>query len=179
MRLPACPELRAVAASVLGPALGLALGLAWCGPACAATGTASINAQVVKPLTIKWIQDLDLGQIVLGPGTWSNAIVSISRTGAFSCANANVTCSGARQVATYNVAGSNNQTVRISAPNVTLVNQSNPTKTLTMVPDSPGTVLLTNSSAQGVNFSLGGSIAISSTTSGGTYTGTFNVTVDY
>jgi hypothetical protein len=40
-------------------------------------------------------------------------------------------------------------------------------------------VTLTNSGPPGSSFSLGGSISLSSTTAGGTYVGTFNVTVDY
>ncbi|HKX92724.1 MAG TPA: DUF4402 domain-containing protein [Sphingomicrobium sp.] len=148
-------------------------------PAHAANKSAAVSAKVVKPLTLKWVQNLDLGTIVLGPGTWSNATVGITRTGLFSCANSNVTCSGTTQVATYNVAGSNNQTARISAPNVTLVNQNDPSKTLTLVVDNPGTVFIPNSGNPGVNFSLGGSITLSSSTAGGVYVGTFNVTVDY
>ena len=97
----------------------------------------------------------------------------------FSCASPNVTCTGATMVAKYNVSGTNNQTVRISTPNVTLVNKGDPTKTLTLVVDSPGTLVLTNSGQPGTDFPLGGSIMLSSTTVGGTYSGTFNVTVDY
>src|SRR3954454_21776331 len=96
-------------------------------PAHAASNqVATVNATVVKPLTLKWVQNLDLGTIVLGNSTWSNATVGISRAGTFSCTNANVTCTGATQVAKYNVSGTNNQTVRITAPNVTLINQSDP-----------------------------------------------------
>jgi hypothetical protein len=145
----------------------------------ASSQVATVSATVVKPLTLSWMQNLDLGTIVLGPGTWSNAAVGISRAGTFSCTNANVTCNGATQVAKYNVQGTNNQTVRISAPNVTLVNQSDPSKTLTLLVDSPGTVAITNSGNPGINFSLGGSVTLSSATVGGTYSGTFNVTVDY
>src|SRR4029079_17351072 len=101
------------------------------------------------------------------------AAVSISRAGTFTCASANLTCSGATQVASYNVSGTNNRVVLISAPNVTLVNQSDPTKTLTLVVDNPGSALLTNSGPPGTNFSLGGSISLSSTTVSGTYSGTF------
>lgn len=140
---------------------------------------AKVSATVVKPLALKWVQDLDLGTIVLGPGTWSNATVGISRMGAFTCANANVTCSGATQVAQYNVQGTNNNTARITAPNVTLTNQSDPTKTLLLTVDNPGSIPIPNSGQPGVNFSLGGSITLSSTTAGGVYSGTFNVTVDY
>ena len=148
-------------------------------PARAAPPVATVAAQVVKPLTLKWVQNLDLGTVVLGPGTWSGATVGISRAGVFSCTNANVTCTGATMAAQYNVTGTTNQTVRITAPNVTLVNQSDSTQTLTLVVDSPGTVVIPNAGKKGVDFSLGGSIALSSSTPGGVYSGTFNVTVDY
>jgi len=138
-----------------------------------------VQANVTKPLTLAWIQDLDLGSITVGPGTWSNATVSISRAGVFSCPNANVTCSGSTQVATYNVTGNNNDVVRINVPNVTLVNQSDPTKNLTLVVDSPTSITLTNSGKPGSNFSIGGSITLNSSTAGGTYAGTFNVTINY
>jgi spore coat protein U-like protein len=148
-------------------------------PVVAATQSASVTANAVKPLVISKLQDLDFGSVTLGPGTWSNASVSLSQSGAFSCTNANVVCSGVTTVAQYNVQGSNKQTVRISAPNVTLVNQSDPTKTLTLVTDAPATILLTSSGIPGSNFSIGGSVTLSSTTAAGTYSGTFNVTVDY
>lgn len=147
-------------------------------PAPAATITAQVNARVVKPLVLTRVQDLNLGTILLGPGTWSGANLRLSRTGALTCP-APLTCSGATQVAIYNVSGSNNATVKISAPDVTLVNQSDATKTLRMVVDSPGTVVLTSSGPPGTNFPLGGSINLDSATGGGVYVGTFNVTVDY
>ena len=158
--------------------VGLAA-LAAAAPAHAANNVATVQANVVKPLILTWLQNLDLGTIALGPGTWSNATVGISKAGVFSCTNANLICTGATQAARYNVSGTNNRTVLISAPNVTLVNQGDPTKTLTMVVDNPGAVLLTNSGPPGTNFSLGGSISLSSSTVSGTYSGTFNVTVDY
>jgi len=153
--------------------------LAAAAPARAANNVAQVQASVVKPLILTSLQNLDLGTMTLGPGTWSNATVAISKAGIFSCTNANVICIGATQVASYNVSGTNNRVVLISAPNVTLVNQVDPTKTLTLVVDKPASVLLTNSGPPGTNFSLGGSITLSSTTASGTYSGTFNVTVDY
>ena len=159
---------------------GLIASLGATAPAAAATTqTAQVSASIVKPLTLTWIQDLDLGSIVLGPGTWSNATVAISRTGAFSCTSPNVTCSGVTKAAKYNVTGTNNQVVRITAPNVTLVNAADPTKTLLLTIDSPGTVALTSSGKPGNDFVLGGSVTLGSGTAGGTYSGTFNVTVDY
>jgi hypothetical protein len=149
-----------------------------CAPASAATVNAQVQAKVVKPLTIQWRQDLDFGTILLGTGTWSATTVHLSQAGALTCP-APLTCSGGTQVAIYNVAGTKQQSVAITVPNVTLVNQSDSSKTLTLVPDAATTLTLANSGAPGSNFSIGGSITVSSTTADGTYAGTFNVTADY
>ena len=147
--------------------------------ACAATVNVGVNATALKALQIVKLQDLDLGTITLGPGTWSNASVSLTQLGVFVCLPLNITCSGATQVARYNVQGSNKGVVQISTPNVTLVNQGDPSKTLTLLVDSPPAVVLPNSGQPGVDFSIGGTITVSSTTASGTYVGTFNVTADY
>lgn len=149
-----------------------------CAMATAATITASASANVIKPLTLSSLQGLDLGGITLAPGTWSNAVVSLNRTGQFSC-GANLICSGAPQVAQFNVSGSKSNTVVISAPNVTLTNQGDSSQTLLLTLDAPATITLTNSGAPGTNFSVGGSIKLNSTTADGTYSGTINLTADY
>lgn len=149
------------------------------GAAVAATQSAAVSATVLKPLTLESLQNLDLGTITLGVGSWSGATVGISRAGVFTCASANLVCTGAPRVARYKVTGSNKQVVRITAPSVTLVNQADPTKTLTMTVDAPSAVTLTSSGQPGINFDLGGTISLSSTTATGDYLGHFNVTVDY
>ena len=159
-------------------ALGAASAAGFGAPASAATVTAQAKAKVVKPLAIASRQNLDLGTLVLGPGTWSGATVRLSRAGTLTCP-ANVTCSGATQVAIYNFAGSQGETVAITVPNVILTNQLNPSKTLTPLPDNAPSVLMTNSGNPGSNVQIGGTVTISSTTAVGTYTGTFNVTADY
>jgi hypothetical protein len=83
-------------------------------PARAANNVATVQANVVKPLILTWLQNLDLGTIALGPGTWSNATVGISKAGVFSCTNPNLICTGAPQAARYNVSGTNNRTVLIT-----------------------------------------------------------------
>jgi hypothetical protein len=164
----------------LAPMMAALIALAAVGrPAAAATVTAQVTASNVKPLLLTKLQDLDLGTVTLGPGVWSNATIALSQAGALSCASANLVCSGATLVARYNVQGSNQQPVRISAPSVTMVNQSDSTQTLTLVTDAPATVVLTNSGFPGVNFSIGGSVTLNSSTQAGIYVGTFNVTVDY
>lgn len=148
-------------------------------PAGAATQNALVTANIAKPLTLMSLQNLDLGTIALKPGTWSGATVAISRAGVFSCSSTNLICTGPTQVARYKVTGTNKQNVTISAPNVTLVNQGDSSKTLTLAVDSPTQVTLTSSGEPGNNFDIGGSLALSPTTASGTYQGTFNVTVDY
>jgi hypothetical protein len=148
-------------------------------PALGASQTAAVNASVSKPLLLTMLQSFDIGTVTLGPGAWSNATVSLSQAGVLSCANANIVCTGATMVAKYNVQGSNGMTVRISAPNVTMVNQTDPSSTLDLLTSAPASILLTNSGKPGIDFAIGGSITLNSTTSPGTYVGTFNVTVDY
>lgn len=145
----------------------------------AATVMAGVTANGVKPLLLTKLQDLDLGSVTLGTGVWSNATVSLSQAGVLSCANPNISCTGAATVASYNVQGSKQNTVHISVPTVTLVNQSDSSQTLTLVTDAPATLVLANSGFPGSDFSIGGSVTLNSTTQAGTYVGTFNVTVDY
>jgi hypothetical protein len=149
------------------------------GPARAATAVAQVTAQNVKPLVLAKIQDLDFGSVTLGTGVWSGATISLSQAGTLSCNSPNITCTGATTVAQYNVQGSKQSSVQISAPNVTLVNQSDSSQTLTLVTDAPSSIVLANSGFPGSNFSVGGSVTINSTTQAGIYVGTFNVTVDY
>lgn len=148
-------------------------------PARAVTQTAAVNANVVKPLQLVRIQDFDLGTVSLTPGSWTGAVVSISQAGVRTCANPNLVCTAAAQVAKYKVTGTNKMVVLIHAPNVTMVNQVDPTKTLTLVTDSPGQITLTSSGEPGVTFPIGGRITLNGSTAGGDYQGTFNVTVEY
>ena len=90
MRLPT-PILFALAA--LGGAFGLAA------PSGAATQTAAVTANAVKPLVLTKMQDLDLGTVTLGPGTWPNATIGISQAGALSCTSTNLVCTGATMAA--------------------------------------------------------------------------------
>jgi spore coat protein U-like protein len=144
----------------------------------AATVNVAASATINKPLIITSMQNLDLGTIVLGTGSWSSATVAISRDGAFSCA-APLVCIGPSLVAKYHLQGSNSAVVTITAPDVILRNSSDPAQTLTLAVDNPGTIRLPNSGNKGLEVGLGGSIRVSSTTAAGEYTGTFNVTMDY
>ena len=156
----------------------LPIALAVSTPAAAVTQTATVNANVVKPLTLTALQSLDLGTITLSLGTWSGATVRLTQSGAFTCPT-NLICTGAPHVAAFNVTGTNKMVVLITAPDVIMVNQSDPTQKLTLALDKPAQVTLTSSGVPGNNFNVGGSLTLNSTTAAGVYSGTINVTVDY
>lgn len=171
MNLIRMTSLAAVAAAALASTPALAA------PVGSSNGDASATARVLRPLTLTHVQDLSFGDIMLsGAGAWTGAVVDLAMNGTLTCGT-NLTCSGTRTVAVYNVAGTQGQVVTISAPAVTLTNAGG--ATLNMNVNSPGTVTLANSGAPGSNFNLGGSISLDSTTADGVYTGTFAVTVDY
>ena len=138
---------------------------------------ATATARIIKPLTLTWVDDLDLGSITLvdsGPTT-----VGITRGGVFSCPGTAVTCSCTPKVARYRITGTNNQSVTVTAGNVSLVNQADATKTLLLTVDAPASVPLGNSGQSGTEFAIGGSISVAGSDAEGTYVGTFAVTVDY
>ena len=142
---------------------------------------ATANARIIKPLVLTWVQNLQLGTIVLsGAGAWTGATVSVSRAGAFACTNTNVTCSGTTAEARYHIAGTNAQTINVTvSPTITLNNLTDGTSSLVMTVDAPATVALPNSGTAGASFGVGGSISVASTTPDGVYRGVFDVTADY
>jgi hypothetical protein len=141
----------------------------------AATISAPAKVNVVKPLVFTSKQNLDFGTILLGAvGT---STVSLSMAGVLTCGSG-LTCSGTPLPAIFNVQGSNGQVVRITAVASDLTNSTDGSKLL-FTPVAPASVTLTNSGAPGKDFNLGGSIAIPSTTTDGTYSGNIEVTADY
>ena len=150
------------------------LGAVSIGHAQAASTTVSVSANVVKPLEFTKKQDLNFGQILLtaGPST-----VSISMAGMVTC-GAGLTCTGAPRQAIFNVAGTNGQVVRITAVASDLTNSTDGSK-IRYTPVAPASVTLTNSGAPGKDFGVGGSIAISATTTDGTYAGDIVITAEY
>lgn len=142
---------------------------------------ATAKARIVKPLVLKSTANFDLGIIVLtGAGPYT-ATVSLDRNNTFNCDgnSGNVTCSGAHNRASYNVAGTQGQNVTIASGPVTMSDGVALTPDLTLTPDHDTTVLLTNSGAPGSDFWVGGSLSVPSTAADGVYTGTFALTADY
>jgi hypothetical protein len=141
----------------------------------AATISTPAKVNVVKPLVFTSKQNLDFGTVLLG--ATGTSTVSLSMAGVLSC-GAGLTCSGATLPAIFNVQGSNGQVVRITAVASDLTNTADGSK-LRFTPIAPASVTLTNSGAPGKDINVGGSIAIPSTTTDGTYSGNIEITAQY
>jgi len=137
-------------------------------------GQPTATVRITKPLTLTRVAHLDMGTVVV----WGNGTVAIDQAGAITCTAATLVCDPTGTPAEFTVTGSNNRVVQINTPaSVTLVSG---TDNLTLVPDAPATVTLPNSGVgNGLNFTIGGSVALLDSTPGGTYVGTMNVTVQY
>lgn len=136
-------------------------------------GPAQARATIVKPLTLTRVAHLDYGSIVV----WGDGTVSMSQAGAISCTAATLVCAASGTPAEFTVTGTNNRVVQINASNSTITNG---TDTLNFTVNAPATVTLPNSGVgNGINFTVGGSIAVFETTSPGLYAGNMDVTVQY
>ena len=146
----------------------------------AADPKARASARILRPLTLTATRNLDFGTIVVGAIAGAES-VSVSQAGAITCGSSgNLTCSGTVQSAQYNVTGTNNMQVNISAVASDLTNTtSGGGETLVFTPSAPANLTLTNSGAPGSNFNVGGSISVTPTTVDGLYQGDIEVTVDY
>ena len=138
-----------------------------------------VRAKVVKPLTFTATGTMNFGTIILN-GLTANRNISVSTANVRDCGGGTpqLICSGATSVPTYNLRGTNNTTVTIIKTASNLTNATTGT-TLLMTLTGPTSIAFTNSSASGVNFTIGGAITLTPTTGEGVYSGTVNVQVDY
>ena len=167
-------SLRTMALATTAAALTLIAVPAIAAPTSVSNGPVQAHATIVKPLTLSKVSDMDFGSIVVQ----DNGTASLSNAGALTCP-ATLTCAATGTPAEYTVTGTNNQVVFITKPNVTLTNTVNPGTPLTLTLTGPTQVTLPNSGATGINFKLGGDLAILATTKEGVYQGDLAVTVNY
>ncbi|WP_182911882.1 DUF4402 domain-containing protein [Sphingomonas cavernae] len=138
----------------------------------AATANADAKARIITQVSVAKVagQDLDFGAIV--PGA-SSGTVTIASTGVRTCAAA-LTCSGTTSAAGFSISGASGETVLISsAPSVTLTGGAG-SMTATLSP-SISTLVLDGTDG----FTVGGVLTVPSSVAAGSYSGQFNVTVNY
>ena len=144
------------------------------GVAEAAQITAATSANIVKPVQLTKLQDMDFGTLLVENYTGTRNVV-MSRTGSLTCP-AEITCSGATKQARFNVQGTNRMVVLITVTSTGLVNGGT---TIPFAPDAPASVTLTNSGAPGSDIDAGGTLTINGAAPGGLYSGTLVITADY
>jgi len=143
-------------------------------PATAASTTAATSVNVIKPVSLSKLQDMDFGTLTFAGFTGTRTIV-LSPAGALTCA-ADIVCSGVARQARFNVQGTNKNTVLFTYSGGTL---SNGVDSIPFTANGPASMAISNSGAPGTDFDVGGSLSISSTLVGGTYSGTMTVTAEY
>jgi hypothetical protein len=162
-------KIAALAAVVLAatPAVAAPVGVTGAPP--------SASARIIRPLTLTATGSLDFGTIVMN-GVTANRTVTLNDDATITCAT-ELVCAATGTVPTYNVRGTQGQTVNI-IKNASTLNGSNG-GTLTLTPVGAASLVLANSGAPGSDFTVGGSIVIGAATLDGVYTGTVDVQVDY
>lgn len=154
--------------------LAIIVAVALPGVAEAAQITAATSANIVKPVQLTKLQDMDFGTLLVENYTGTRNVV-MSRTGSLTCP-AEITCSGATKQARFNVQGTNRMVVLITVTSTGLVNGGT---TIPFAPDAPASVTLTNSGAPGSDIDAGGTLTINGAAPGGLYSGTLVITADY
>lgn len=146
------------------------------------TGTGSIT--IIRPITITKTADLAFGTVVR-PGTGSGTAV-VSAAGARTVTGGVVgLASGATPAAAaFTVAGEGGQSISVTIPTTFSMINGSDTLVVTTSNNLAGSAsaqTLSNAlgSAGTLAFAVGGSVPITSTTTGGLYSGTFTVSAAY
>lgn len=136
----------------------------------AATASANATATILAPVTVTKTADLLFGNIAATAAD----TVSITPAGVVNCGT--LVCNGTQNPAAFSVTGVVGQQVAVSIPvtSATLTSGAN-TIPLSGLASNVASILLDGTDA----FSVGGSIAVANGQASGTYTGSFNVDVNY
>lgn len=150
------------------PALGQVCGTPPCGGGGGGPG---------KPITIKWLQDLEFGTLA-GDVAFAGTATINPVTGTKSVTGGVYDFGGISSPAMFNVRGDKDSTFAVTLPaSVTLTSGSN-TMTLGNFTSSPSTVGVFDSSGRST-ITVGATLQVGAGQAAGAYTGVFTVTVDY
>ncbi|MAM18222.1 MAG: DUF4402 domain-containing protein [Christiangramia sp.] len=137
-----------------------------------AEGSATVNAEIVEPISITSSGTLDFGEIAQDA---SAGDVTLTATNSVSYTNSNMEVAGTTTtVPTFSVSVPSGLTYAVSIPDVTLTSGTNNmtlTDFTTSLPASTG--------ASATSFTVGGTLKVGATQATGSYTGDVKVTVSY
>jgi hypothetical protein len=147
-----------------------------------ATANADSSANILRPITLSKDSDLTFGSIVR-PGTGTNSVVISAANGARSLTGggtAVLVTSGSSGRATFTAGGEGGQTFSISVPATFDLTSGPNTLTVTLAASAPtGTLNNAIGSSGTLQFGVGGTLPLTTTSEGGAYTGSFAATVAY
>ena len=165
------------------------------GQAQAVTANATTTVKIVKPLVMTGGGTIAFGQLITpSAATFSNTFTiqpAATQTGTF-CQTGFV-CSGTPTAALFNLQGTNNTPLNLTVPLTVTMTQTGftgtgaaPTLTLNTTNsvsanNASGVYVMSlpNSGFPGTDIYVGGSLVVTQTAAGGSYSGTFTVTADY
>lgn len=150
------------------------------------TGTTA-GAKLIKPMTLTQISPLHFGTINVLTG--AGGTVTLPSNSTDRVFSAGVAVSSVAPIATnaaYSVTGTKNVTYSLTLPTTITVTETLTTATMTISAltarfnDAGADAVTSTLSATGTDsFTVGGTLTVGASQTGGVYAGTFNVTVDY
>jgi hypothetical protein len=138
----------------------------------AATATGTAKVEILVPVELSTISDLDFGLVAAG----ASAGTVVMPTGSNTRACTNVTCVGTAARGSFQVSNaSNGQVIQLSATNATL---TGPGANMAVATTLSNASITFNSASLQTVF-VGGSLAVGVNQAAGAYTGSFTVTAQY
>ena len=136
--------------------------------------TVDVTATLLAPVSISSSGDLDFGDMIT---TGTAGTVTVTPAGARTC-SAEVDCLGGfPAAAAFDVTGEGGNTYSITLPSSATLTSGGDTMTIdTFTDDAGATPTLSGGSD---TFNVGATLNVGATQAGGTYSGTFSVTVNY
>lgn len=155
---------------LLGVAGLMAAGVAV--PAHAETARGDATVKILQAITVSKTADLNFGNVVPSAAA---ATVAVGEDGTRTCGTG-LSCYGTTTSGAFNVTGTAGETVSVGIDNAT-IQLSNGTQSMA-VALSTSTSSLTLAGGTG-SFRVGGTLSVGANQAAGTYTGQYNVSVNY
>lgn len=145
----------------------------------AANATATARAKIVRAVTITNSTALDFGTIARPDSGTSNIDVSAASAAARTCGSGAL-CYGTFSAADFALGASAGETLTVTVPaSVSLTGPSGSTALVVTLSKSFSGTTVAMGTATSQTVYVGGSLAVPSTATEGTYSNTFNVVADY
>jgi Domain of unknown function (DUF4402) len=160
--------------TLIGAAIVAAVAFTQTANAQSASAPFAAKARIVTPISIAWVSDMNFGDVVAGAGT----VVLTPAGGRSVTGGTNLGNPLGVSAATFTVSGQANSTYSIGfPPAATIASGANTMNVGTFTSTPTPTGLLSAGGTQTLN--LGATLTVAAAQATGSYTGNFNVSVNY